>query len=193
MDVILLERVPKLGQMGDVVAVKNGYARNFLLPQKKALRASQENRKYFETERATIEAQNIERRTEAESVGERLSGRSFVIIRSASDTGSLYGSVSTRDIAECASEEGVSIQRNQIEMSQPIKTLGMHEVNVTLHPEVVVTITANVARSMDEARQLEEGTESEVQEEGEGAEGSSSELPEESEESAGDENRSSAG
>ena len=151
MDIILLERVEKLGQMGDVVKVKNGYARNFLLPQKKALRASKDNIAYFETQKAQLEAQNLERRQEAEAVAGKMNDMSVVLIRSAGDTGQLYGSVSSRDISEAMVEAGTSVDRRQVELERPIKTLGLHGVRVRLHPEVVVTVMANVARTADEA------------------------------------------
>ena len=151
MELILLERVPKLGYMGDVVQVKRGYARNYLLPQGKALRSSEQNRKAFESRKLELEARNLELRKDAESVAERLEGREFVVIRSASDTGSLYGSVTKRDIADAAAEEGISLHRRQIELERPIKELGVHRVTVSLHPEVEVEVVANVARSLDEA------------------------------------------
>jgi large subunit ribosomal protein L9 len=152
MEVVLLERVAKLGQRGEVVKVRDGYARNFLLPQGKALRATEANMKRFETERAQIEARNLEAKGEAEKVSRKLDGQAFVIIRSASDSGGLYGSVTTRDIAEAAGEEGFSLDRRQIGLDHPIKALGLHPVGVTLHPEVEVTVTVNVARSQEEAR-----------------------------------------
>lgn len=151
MDVILLERVAKLGQMGEVVSVKSGYARNFLLPQGKALRASDANIKRFEAGKAELEARNIETRKDAEKVASSLEGQTFVVIRSASDTGGLYGSVTTRDIAEAAAESGFNIDRRQVALSQPIKELGVHGVSVVLHPEVEVDIRINVARSPEEA------------------------------------------
>ncbi len=151
MQVILLERVAKLGQMGDVVSVRNGHARNYLLPQGKALRASEANIKAFEAQKAQLEARNLEQRKEAEQVAKRLDGEVFTMIRAASDSGALYGSVSTRDIAESVSTGGTSVERNQIVLDKPIKTLGLHEVNVRLHPEVTVTVTLNVARSAEEA------------------------------------------
>lgn len=151
MQVILLERVGKLGQMGDVVTVRDGHARNYLLPQGKALRATKENIARFERERAQIEARNLELRKEAEAVAEKLDGQTFVVIRQSSDTGQLYGSVSTRDIAELVSESGISIGRSQILLDRPIKTLGLHSVRIQLHAEVDVHITLNVARSQDEA------------------------------------------
>ena len=151
MEVILLERVAKLGQMGDVVRVKAGYARNFLLPEGKALRATADNQKVFENRRSELEARNLELRKEAESVAEKLSGRNFIIIRSASGTGSLYGSVSARDIWQAAEEDGVSLLRQQIQLVRPIKELGMHDVAIELHPEVEVSVNVNVARSTEEA------------------------------------------
>ena len=151
MDVILLERVAKLGQMGEVVSVKEGYARNFLLPQGKAMRANEMNKARFETEKAQLEARNLETRKEAESLADKLGGQAFIIIRSASDAGSLYGSVTPRDIAETATEEGFSVDKKQVVLTGPIKDLGLHEVSVTLHPEVDVSIKVNVARSMEEA------------------------------------------
>ena len=151
MHVILLERIGRLGQMGDVVRVKDGYARNFLLPQGKALRATDENRKTFEGQRAQLEARNLELKSEAEGVSGRLDGKTFVAIRQAGDTGQLYGSVSTRDIAEVITAGGFSVDRRQILLDKPIKALGLHDVRVQLHPEVVVKATLNVARSTDEA------------------------------------------
>ena len=151
MQVVLLERVAKLGQMGEVVAVKDGYARNFLLPQGKALRATEGNLKRFETERAQLEVRNLELRKEAEAVAAKLEGQSFVVIRSASDGGVLYGSVSPRDIADAATAGGFSLDRRQVTLDQPIKELGAHPVSISLHPEVDATITINVARSQDEA------------------------------------------
>lgn len=151
MDVILLERVAKLGQMGEVVSVKEGYARNFLLPQKKALRASKANVEAFEGQKAQLEANNLETRKEAETMSDKLNGETFVVIRSASDSGSLYGSVSTRDAAEAATEAGFSVDRKQVSLTAPIKYLGLHDVHVRLHPEVEAVITLNVARSAEEA------------------------------------------
>ncbi len=150
MEVILLERVAKLGQMGDVVRVKDGYARNYLLPQGKALRANASNIKRFETEKAQLEARNLETRKEAEALAGKLDGQSFVVIRSASDAGALYGSVTTR-AADAATAAGFSIDKKQVALDRPIKELGLHSVTVTLHPEVVVKITLNVARSAEEA------------------------------------------
>ena len=157
MEVILLERVAKLGQMGDVVRVKNGYARNFLLPQRKALRANAESHKRFERERTQLEARNLEARTEAQAVAGKLEGQSFVVIRQAGETGQLYGSVSTRDIAETASAGGFSIERRQVRLDRAIKSIGLHQVQISLHPEVEVPITINVARSADEAERQTRG------------------------------------
>ena len=151
MQVILLERVAKLGQMGEVVNVRDGYARNFLLPQGKALRANDANIKNFESRKAQLEADNLETRKEAEAVAEKLNGQTFVVIRSASDAGSLYGSVSARDAAEAATEAGFTVNRNQIVLNRPIKELGMHGVTVVLHPEVTAGYILNVARSTEEA------------------------------------------
>jgi large subunit ribosomal protein L9 len=151
MEVILLERIAKLGQMGDVVRVKDGFARNYLLPQRKALRANAESRKRFERDKATLEARNLEARKEAEAVAVKLKGQSFVVIRQAGETGQLYGSVSTRDIAETASSGGFLIERRQVRLDRAIKEIGLHEVLIALHPEVEVPITMNVARSQDEA------------------------------------------
>jgi large subunit ribosomal protein L9 len=151
MQVILLQRIGRLGQMGDIVNVKDGYARNFLLPQKKALRATEDNKKVFEGRRAQLEADNLAHKTEAEAVSTKLDGQSFVLIRAAGDTGQLYGSVSTRDIAEAISEGGFTVNRNQIVLDKPIKALGLTEAKVQLHPEVISTVTLNIARSQDEA------------------------------------------
>ena len=142
MNVILLERVPKLGQMGDVVKVKPGFARNFLLPQKKALRATKDNITYFESQRKTLEAQNLERRQEAEAVGAKMSDLKVILIRQASEALQLYGSVTSRDIADAATAAGVKIERGQVELDKPIKTLGAHKIKIHLHPEVTVDITA---------------------------------------------------
>jgi large subunit ribosomal protein L9 len=157
MEIILLERIAKLGQMGDVVRVRDGYARNFLLPQGKALRANEPNRARFEREKVQLEAHNLEARKEAEAVAEKLSGKIFVVIRQAGETGQLYGSVATRDIAEIAEAEGFTIERRQVRLDRAIKTVGMHEVEITLHPEVEVPITMNVARSSDEAERQARG------------------------------------
>lgn len=151
MDVILLERVAKLGQMGDVVSVKDGYARNYLLPQRKAMRANDNNLKAFEAQKAQLEARNLETKKEAEDLAARLGGQQFVVIRSASDSGALYGSVTTRDAADAATDAGFSIDRKQVALTAPIKELGLHVVSVVLHPEVNLTITLNVARSTEEA------------------------------------------
>jgi len=151
MQVILLERIAKLGQMGDTVRVRDGYARNFLLPQGKALRANKANLARFESERAQLEARNLERKNEAEAVAAKLDGESLVMIRSAGETGQLYGSVSTRDIAEGLTGAGFTVARNQVELRTPIKTIGLHSVLIQLHPEVEVSIAVNVARSEDEA------------------------------------------
>jgi large subunit ribosomal protein L9 len=151
MKVILLERVAKLGQMGDVVDVKPGYARNFLLPQGKGLSASAANIANFETQKAQLEARNLETKAEAEALGEKLAGQQFVVIRSASDAGALYGSVTPRDAADAATAEGFSVDKKQIALIHPIKDLGLHAVAVNLHPEVTVEIEMNVARSAEEA------------------------------------------
>ena len=157
MEVVLLERIEKLGQMGDVVRVKDGYARNFLLPQKKALRATKVNLERFETERAQLEATNLERRTEAESVAEKVDGESFVILRQAGEAGQLYGSVTTRDIAALITEGGMTVTRSQVVLDTPIKTVGLHDVRIALHPEVSVSVTVNVARTEDEAERQARG------------------------------------
>jgi large subunit ribosomal protein L9 len=157
MEVILLERVAKLGQMGETVKVRPGYARNFLLARGKALRATKENKERFETERAQLEARNLERRSEAQGVAEKLNGQSFTVIRQSGETGVLYGSVSTRDIAEIITAGGFSVGREQINLNNPIKTLGLHTVPVALHPEVEVQVTINVARSPEEAERQARG------------------------------------
>lgn len=157
MNVILLERVPKLGQMGDVVKVKPGFARNFLLPQKKALRATKDNITYFESQRKVLEAQNLERKSEAEAVGEKMKELKVTLIRQASEALQLYGSVSSRDIADAAGVAGVKIERGQVELDRPIKALGAHKIKVHLHPEVAIEITAIIARSPDEAEFLAKG------------------------------------
>ena len=157
MDVILLERVAKLGQMGEVVRVRDGYARNFLLPRGKALRANEANRKRFEREKTQLEARNLEARKEAEAVAERLNGQSYVVIRQAGETGQLYGSVSPRDIAELLERGGFTVSRSQVWLDRPIKAIGMHEVTISLHPEVEVPVTVNVARSEDEAARQARG------------------------------------
>jgi large subunit ribosomal protein L9 len=157
MDVILLERISKLGQMGETVKVKAGFARNFLLPQGKALRANEANKKKFEGQRAQLEARNLERKNEAQQVADQLDGKTFVVVRSAGETGQLYGSVSTRDISDIVTAEGFSVGRNQVELNQPIKTIGLTNVAIALHPEVEVTITLNIARSADEAERQARG------------------------------------
>jgi large subunit ribosomal protein L9 len=157
MQVILLERVEKLGQMGDEVKVKDGFARNYLLPNKKALRANKANREYFASQKAQLEARNLEQKKEAEAVGAKLDGKTFTLIRQAGDRGQLYGSVSPRDIADAVTAGGVSISRTQIPLDQAIKTIGMFKVGVRLHPEVRVTVTINVARSEDEAERQGRG------------------------------------
>jgi large subunit ribosomal protein L9 len=155
MNVILLERVPKLGQMGDVVKVKPGFARNYLLPQKKALRATDDNKKYFDSRRKDLEANNLKRKQEAEAVAAQMAGFQVILIRQASESLQLYGSVTARDIADAAAagsgNKAIKIERSQVELPKPIKSLGVHKVQVHLHPEVVVDINANVARSIDEA------------------------------------------
>jgi large subunit ribosomal protein L9 len=157
MQVILLERIGRLGQMGDVVTVKDGYARNFLLPQKKALRATEENRKRFESNRAQLEARNLELKKEAEAVAAKLDGQSFIAIRQAGDTGQLYGSVTTRDLVEIITAGGFSIDRRQVVQDRPIKTLGIHATRIALHPEVIVSVSLNVARTEDEAQRQARG------------------------------------
>ena len=157
MDVILLERVAKLGQMGEVVHVKDGFARNFLLPQGKALRATKDNRAKFETMKGQLEVRNLERKGDAEKVGTKLDGRSFIVIRQASETGQLYGSVSPRDIVAILTAGGFTVSRSQIALHTPIKNIGLHRVPVALHPEIEVSITINVARSADEAERIARG------------------------------------
>ena len=157
MDIILLERVAKLGQMGQVVSVKDGYARNFLLPQGKALRVNAANMARFEAEKAQLEARNLETKKEAQALADKLDGQRFVVIRSASDGGALYGSVTPRDAAEAATKAGFSVDKGQIVLTGAIKDLGLHDVLVNLHPEVAATITLNVARSAEEAQLQEAG------------------------------------
>jgi large subunit ribosomal protein L9 len=157
MQVILLERIGRLGQMGDVVKVRDGYARNFLLPKGKALRATKDNMTKFERDRVQLEARNLELKKEADAVAAKLKGKSFPVLRQASDTGQLYGSVSTRDISDLVTEGGFSIDRAQVLLDRPIKTLGLHEVRVSLHPEVDVRITMNVARTAEEAERQARG------------------------------------
>ena len=157
MKVILLERIAKLGQMGDIVDVKPGFARNFLLPKGKALRANDDNMARFENQKAQLEAQNLEARGDAEAVKAKLDGQTFIAVRQAGESGQLYGSVSPRDIAQIATEAGFTLSRGQIVVSEPIKTVGMHQAVVNLHPEVSATITMNVARSEDEAERQAQG------------------------------------
>jgi large subunit ribosomal protein L9 len=157
MQVILLERIGRLGQMGDVVTVKDGYARNFLLPQKKALRATEQNLKRFESNRSQLEARNLELKKEAEAIAAKLDGKSFVAIRQAGDTGQLYGSVTTRDIVETVTAGGFSIDRRQVVLDKPIKTLGIHATRIALHPEVIIGVSVNVARTEDEAERQARG------------------------------------
>lgn len=157
MQVILLERIARLGQMGDVVRVRDGYARNFLLPQGKALRATKDNAKRFETERAQLEARNLDRKNEAADVAEKLNGQSFIVVRQAGETGQLYGSVNARDVADLLTAGGFTVGRSQVVLNQPIKTIGLHAVAIALHPEVEATVTVNVARSEDEAQRQARG------------------------------------
>lgn len=157
MDVILLERVAKLGQMGDVVKVRDGYARNYLLPQGKALRANEANRERFEADRVQLEARNLERKNEAQQVADKMDGKSFVVVRAAGETGQLYGSVAARDVVALLEEEGFTIGRSQVELRAPIKSIGIHEVIISLHAEVEVAVQLNVARSADEAERQAKG------------------------------------
>lgn len=157
MEVILLERVAKLGQMGDIVRVKDGYARNFLLPKGKALRATQDNKTKFETMKSQLEVRNLELKSEAEKVAGKLDGKSFVVLRQAGETGQLYGSVSTRDLAAILADGGFTVERSQLALNAPIKSLGVHKIPVMLHPEVAVTIAINVARNADEAERQGRG------------------------------------
>ncbi len=157
MEVILLERIENLGQMGDVVRVRPGFARNFLLPKRKALRATKDNLARFESQRTQLEAQNLKRRQEAEAVGAKLDGLKVILLRQASESGQLYGSVTARDLAEAVTEGGFTIQKSQIVLNQPIKELGLHTIRVVLHPEVSVSITANVAKSAEEAEAAQLG------------------------------------
>jgi large subunit ribosomal protein L9 len=159
MEVILLERVAKLGQMGDVVRVKDGFARNFLLPRRKALRATEENRARFQAMKVELEARNLQQRGEAEKIGQKLDGQSFTVLRQAAEGGQLYGSVSPRDLAVLIGEGGFAIDRAQIALNTPIKMIGMYKVPLTLHPEVEVTVTVAVARNADEAERLKRGEE----------------------------------
>ena len=166
MEVILLERVAKLGQMGEVVRVKDGFARNFLLPKGKALRATEANRSKFEGMKVDLQAKNVETKGAADKIGAKLDGKAFPVIRQASETGQLYGSVSPRDLATLLSENGFEVDRSQIALNVPIKTIGQHKVPVHLHPEVEVTVTVNVARSADEAERLARGENVTVRREG---------------------------
>ena len=151
MDVILLERIEKLGQMGDVVSVKPGYARNYLLPQNKAVTASKDNIAHFESQRTQLEAKNLEHKSEAEAIGKKMDGTFVTMVRQAGDAGQLYGSVNARDIAHGLIEAGFTVTRNQVSLAEPIKSVGLHEVSIALHPEISVMVTANVARSEEEA------------------------------------------
>src|SRR5258706_13514066 len=157
MQVVLLERVEKLGQIGDVVKVKDGFARNFLLPKKKALRATKANLAYFDTQRAQLETRNLEHRKEAEQIGDKLKGKTFVLLRQSGDRGQLYGSVSPRDIADVVTAGGFSVSRGKVPVDKPIKTIGLHEISIVLHPEVRVHVTINVARTEDEAERQARG------------------------------------
>jgi large subunit ribosomal protein L9 len=157
MEVILLERIAKLGQMGDVVRVRDGFARNFLLPTGKALRATKDSRAKFETMKAQLEARNLTMKEEAEKVGSKLNGKSFVVLRQASDTGQLYGSVTTRDLAAVVAEGGYTVSRNQIVLNTPIKTIGLHKVPIALHPDVEVMVDVSVARNAEEAERIARG------------------------------------
>ena len=157
MDVILLERIAKLGQMGETVKVRDGYARNFLLPQGKALRANAANKTRFEAQRAVLEARNLERKSEAQQIADQLDGKTFVVVRSAGETGQLYGSVAARDVIAALADNGFTIGRSQVDMNNPVKTIGLHEVPLALHAEVTVTVTFNVARSADEAERQAKG------------------------------------
>ncbi len=157
MQVVLLERVEKLGQIGDVVKVKDGFARNFLLPKKKALRATKANMAYFETQRVQLETRNLEHRKEAERIGEKLKGKTFMLLRQAGDRGQLYGSVSPRDIADVVTAGGFTIARTQVPIDKAIKSIGLHPINVVLHPEVRISVTVNVARTEDEAERQARG------------------------------------
>lgn len=157
MEVILLERIAKLGQMGETVKVRDGYGRNFLLPHGKALRANEANKKRFEAERTVLEARNLERKSEATKVAEKLDGKSFIVVRAAGETGQLYGSVAARDVAEVLAAEGFNVGRNQVELNQPIKAIGLHSVTIHLHAEVEISIELNIARSAEEAERQSKG------------------------------------
>ncbi|HET7717283.1 MAG TPA: 50S ribosomal protein L9 [Bauldia sp.] len=189
MQVILLERIARLGQMGDVVRVRDGYARNFLLPQGKALRATKENAKRFEAERAQLEARNLERKSEAGAVAAKLDGQAFVVIRQAGETGQLYGSVTARDLAETITAGGFTVSRAQVVLHQPIKSIGLHTVAIALHPEVESKITVNVARSEEEATRQARGEDLTVRVEEEEAE---AETPAEAPTEAAGENDAAA-
>ncbi len=157
MEIILLERIARLGQVGETVKVRDGFARNYLLPQGKALRANEANKKRFESRRAELEARDLERKSEAEKIAETLDGQSFVVVRSAGETGQLYGSVSARDVSELLVAEGFAVGRNQVELNHPIKAIGLTNVVISLHPEVEATVTLNIARSADEAERQAAG------------------------------------
>jgi len=157
MDVILLERIEKLGQMGDVVSVKPGFARNYLLPQKKAMRATEANRRSFDGLRAQLETVNLEQRSEAETIATKLDGLAFIVVRQASDNDQLYGSVTVRNVAQAITDAGFTVESKQVQLARPIKTVGLHDVIVKLHPEVSVTVRANVARSAEEAEMQAQG------------------------------------
>ena len=157
MEIILLERIAKLGQMGEVVRVRDGYARNFLLPRGKALRATKDNRARFESMKSELEARNLELKSDAEKVGTKLNGRNFVVLRQAAETGQLYGSVSTRDLAGLLADAGFRVDRAQIELNAPIKMIGVHKIPISLHPEIEVSVTLNVARNADEAERQARG------------------------------------
>ncbi|WP_340117940.1 50S ribosomal protein L9 [Pelagibius sp. 7325] len=177
MEVILMQRIEKLGQMGDVVSVKPGFARNYLLPQKKAMRATKQNMARFETQRAQLEAENLKRREEAERVAKDLEGMTVTLIRQAGESGQLYGSVTSRDVAEAVTAGGVTVSRGQVDLGPVIKMLGLHKVRVRLHPEVIVTVTANVARSDEEAKiQLQSGRVMSVEEMRQAEEAAEAEL-----------------
>jgi large subunit ribosomal protein L9 len=151
MQVILLERIASLGQMGDEVRVRDGFARNYLLPQGKALRANEANRKHFESQRSQLEARNLEQKKEADAVASKLDGQTFILVRQAAETGQLYGSVTPRDLAEAMTQAGFSVAKRQVALTHPIKTIGLHSIAIALHPDVSAAITANIARSADEA------------------------------------------
>ncbi|MDF2996136.1 MAG: ribosomal protein [Xanthobacteraceae bacterium] len=186
MEVILLERVAKLGQMGETVRVKDGFARNFLLPAGKALRATKANKERFDSMKSQLEARNLELKSEAAKVGEKLNGTEVVLVRQAGETGQLYGSVSTRDIAEALTAAGFSVGRQQIVLNHPIKTIGVHAVPVTLHPEVEVSISANIARSAEEAVRQSRGEDLSVNRD-EDEDEDENEVAAETEEAAADE------